>query len=123
MAAPAVVIAVAGVALGLAALVGGEDHMTENNRPNPYESAVEAAVFRYETAAQGRTLRTVDCERPGPLFRGEQAYRCSIRFQDSNGLDARCYALAGRALYEVGGCFELSRGMGAGKSRLLTRGS
>ena len=91
--------------------------------PTSEKAAIEAAVARYETRAGRRALRAVDCERPGPLFRGKPAFRCSIRFADSNGLDAHCYALVGRALYEVGGCFDPLRDLGAGKSRLLTRSS
>jgi hypothetical protein len=91
--------------------------------PTSEKAAIEAAVSRYETWARRRALRAVDCERPGPLFRGRPAFRCSIRFADSNGLDAHCYALVGRALYEVGGCFDPQRDLGAGKSRLLTRSS
>jgi hypothetical protein len=89
--------------------------------PTSEKAAIEAAVFRYETWVRRRTLRAVDCERPAPLFRGKPSFRCSIRFKDSNGLDANCYALAGRALYEVGGCFDPQRDMGAGKSLLLSR--
>jgi hypothetical protein len=89
--------------------------------PTPEKVAIEDAVFRYETWARRRTLRAVDCDRPAPLFRGKPAFRCSIRFKDSNGLDAHCYALVGRALYEVGGCFPPPRDLGAGKSRLLLR--
>ena len=92
------------------------------------KAALEAAVFRYETTIRQRTwnshrsaqLRAVDCERFALLFRGKSAFRCAIRDQDP-GIEARCYALVGRALYGVGGCFDPLRDMGAGKSRLLTR--
>lgn len=98
--------------------------------PIPEKAAIEAAVFRYETTIRQRTwnphrsaqLRAVDCEFPAPLFRGKPAFRCSIRDGDA-GIEARCYALVGRALYEVGGCFDPARDLGAGRSRLLTRSS
>jgi hypothetical protein len=98
--------------------------------PTSEKAAIEAAVFRYETTIRRRTwnphrsarVRAVDCERPAPLFQGKPAFRCAIRDQDP-GIEARCYALVGRALYEVGGCFDPARDLGAGKSLLLTRSS
>jgi len=130
MAAVATVIAVAAAALALARLVDGGEVNPARYQPSSQKAAIEAAVFRYETTIRQRTwnphrsaqLRAVDCERPAPLFRGKPAFRCAIRDQDP-GIEARCYALVGRALYEVGGCFDPLRDMGAGKSRLLTRSS
>jgi len=98
--------------------------------PTSEKAAIEAAVLRYETTIRRRTwnphrsarLRAVDCSRPAPVFRGKPAFRCSIRDLDA-GIEARCYALVGRALYEVGGCFDPARDLGAGKSLLLTRSS
>jgi hypothetical protein len=126
----AAVIAVAAAALGLARLVGGGDLDPARDALGSQKAAIEAAVFRYETTIRQRTwnphrsaqLRAVDCEQPAPLFRGRPAFRCAIRDQDA-GIEARCYALVGRALYEVGGCFDPARDLGAGKSLLLTRSS
>ena len=128
MAAGATVIAVAAAALALARLIDGGEVSPARDQPSSQNAAIEAAVFRYETTIRQRTwnshrsaqLRAVDCERPAPLFRGKPAFRCAIRDQDP-GIEARCYALVGRALYEVGGCFDPLRDIGAGKSRLLTR--
>ena len=95
------------------------------------KAAVEAAVFQYETATPRRRLsptrllhvRKVECSDVNvPRFRGHRAFRCGISFKERRtGFDAACYALVGRALYEVGGCFDPLRDMGAGKSLLLTR--
>ena len=94
-------------------------------------TAVEAAVFRYETETPRRRLsptrslhvRKVECSDVNvPRFRGQRAFRCAISFKEPRtGFDAACYAPFGRALYEVGGCFPPPRDMGAGKSLLLTR--
>ena len=91
--------------------------------------AVEAAVLKYETATPLRRLsptrllhvRKVECSDVNvPRFRGHPAFRCGISFKEPHtGLDAACYAVVGRALYEVGGCFDPLRDMGLGKSRLL----
>ena len=145
MAAVATVIAAAVAALALARLVDGGDVNPAREQPSgqkvafeaavlsSQKAAIEAAVLRYETATPRRRLsatrllhvRKVECSDVGvPRFRGHRAFRCAISFKEPRtGLDAACFVLVRRALYQVGGCFDPLRDMGAGKSRLLTSSS
>jgi hypothetical protein len=93
-------------------------------------AALEAAILRYESSTRQRTwnphrpaqVRAVDCRRPAPRFRGNPAFRCLIRFEDASA-EFNCFALVGRALYQVGGCYDPLRDIGAGRGRLLSRSS
>jgi hypothetical protein len=98
--------------------------------PAAEKAALEDAILRYETSTRQRTwnpyrpaeVRAVDCRWPAPRFRGHPAFRCAIRFKDAS-VEFNCFALVGRALYQVGGCYDPVRDIGAGKGRLLSRSS
>jgi hypothetical protein len=98
--------------------------------PDVQKARLEAAILRYENSTRQRTwnphrpaqVRAVDCRRPAPRFRGNPAFRCLIRFEDASA-EFNCFALVGRALYQVGGCYDPLRDIGAGNGRLLSRSS
>ncbi len=95
-------------------------------------AAVEAAVLRYERRTSRLEVRAVDCRGRRGLngrpfdsrvqpFRGHPAFRCLISYAPGAGAGMACYALVGKALYQVGGCFDPMRDLGAGEGRLLSR--
>jgi hypothetical protein len=98
--------------------------------PDVQKARLEAAILRYENSTRQRTwnphrpaqVRAVDCRRPAPRFRGNTAFRCLIRFKDASA-EFNCFALVRRALYQVGGCYDPLRDLGAGNGRLLSRSS
>jgi hypothetical protein len=89
-------------------------------------STLEAAVLRHEKRDDSNPLvhaRKVDCWGKVSPFRGHPAFRCWISYREPDaGVSEACFALVGKALYQVGGCFDPMRDLGAGKGRLLSRG-
>jgi hypothetical protein len=92
-------------------------------------AALEVAVFQYETGSRQREwsasrpaqVQKVECLNSDvPPFRGHLAFRCEISYK-VGGKSLACYALVGKALYQVGGCFDPMRDLGIGKGRLLSR--
>jgi hypothetical protein len=81
------------------------------------KARIDAAVLRWERATSSFAARAwqVRCFPRQAVFRGHPVFRRA----QSSGIDAGCFALVGKALYRVAGCFDPLRD---GKSQLLARG-
>jgi hypothetical protein len=85
------------------------------------KARIEAAVLRWEreTSSFANRAWQVRCFPMEAVFRSHPVFGCGIRRAHSSGIDGGCFALVGKALYGVGGCYDPLRD---GKTRLLSPG-